>query len=282
MRRHLFRHDRRWAAVWAAGLLLVGLWDSVALNAPAFALVRKAALNTLAGAALAVVLALVFGWVTGVALHFLESRRRRVYYPAVFILNIVRSVPQIIGVLLGYVVLTVLMRREILVSPYWQLAWTAAVIALMQFLEVVDLIRGRIAAFAGSDFVPAMLCCGIREGRIVNRDILWKNSRAHLLQKAVSVFGGAVFLQCSIDFIISVGLSTEVSLSNVTLTLGSLLARLDSKQDILAVGAAIVDPARIPSLFFEHLQGVSVAAIIVFSLFCIAKISQGILREYRL
>jgi ABC-type dipeptide/oligopeptide/nickel transport system permease subunit len=277
-----FRHDRRWAAVWVAGLLLVGLWDFVALNAPAFALVRKAALNTLAGAGLAVVLALVLGWVAGVGLYFLETRHRRAYLPAVLAVNIVRSVPQIVGVLLGYVVLTVLMRRELLVSPFWQLAWTAGVIALMQFLEIVDLVRGRITAFAGSDFVPAMLCCGIREGRIVNRDILWKNSRAHLLQKAVSVFGGAVFLQCSIDFIVSVGLSTDVSLSNVPLTLGSLLAKLDSKQDILAVGRAIADPTHIPSLFFEHLQGVSVAAIIVFSLFCIAKISQGLMREYRL
>jgi ABC-type dipeptide/oligopeptide/nickel transport system permease subunit len=268
--------------IWAAGLAVIGAWDFFFLNAPAFLLVRRAAVNTLAGALLVVLLSLVLGWGAGVLVHFLETRRRIAAFPVVFLLNVVRSVPQILGALAGYVVLTLLIKRELLLSPPLQLSWMSLVLSLFLFLEIVDLVRGRIAHFAGSDFVPAMLCSGIPESRIINRDILWKNSRAHILQKMVSIFGGAVFLQCSIDFIVSVGLSTEVSLSNFPVTLGSLLAKLDSKQDILAVGDALANVSALSGLAFEHLQGVSVATIIVFSLFCISRISQGLIREYRL
>jgi hypothetical protein len=48
------------------------------------------------------------------------------------------------------------------------------------------------------------------------------------------------------------------------------------------VGDALGDVAALPGLVFGHLQGVSVAAIIVFSLFCISRVSQGLIREYRL
>jgi ABC-type dipeptide/oligopeptide/nickel transport system permease subunit len=274
--------DRRWVVFWAGGLTLLGLWDAFALNAPAFTLVRRAAVNTLAGASMVVVLSLAMGWSTGVLLHVLETRHRRAYLPVAFVLNIIRSVPQIVGVLIGYVLLTLLIRQEVVQSPFLQLAWMSLVISLFVFLEIADMVRGRIAYYAGLDFVNAMLCCGISENRIINRDILWKNSRAHLLQKMVTVFGSAVFLQCSIDFIVSVGLSTDVSLSNFPVTLGSLLAKLDSKQDILAIGTALTDWSRIPGLFLQHLQGVSVAAVIVFSLVCISKISHGLMRRYRL
>jgi hypothetical protein len=280
--RTLLRQDRRWAAIWVLGLLVIGLWDFFVLNAPAFALVRRAAANTLAGASLVVAISLSLGWGIGVLMHFLETRYRGAYLPATFLLNIIRSVPQIVGALIGYVVLTVLIREELLLNPFLQLCWISLVISLFVVLEIVDLVRGRIAYYAGSDFVPAMLCCGIPEGRIINREILWKNSRAHILQKMVAIFGTAVFLQCSIDFIVSVGLSTDVSLSNFPVTLGSLLAKLDSKEDILAVGSALLQSSGIPDLFFRHLQGISVAAIIVFSLFCISRISQGLMRQYKL
>jgi ABC-type dipeptide/oligopeptide/nickel transport system permease subunit len=274
--------DRRWVVFWIGGLVALGLWDVFALNAPAFLLVRRAAANTLAGAVMVVVLSLAMGWGAGVLLHMLETRHRRVYLPVAFVFNILRSVPQIVGVLIGYIVLTVLIRQELLQSPFLQLSWMSLVIALFVFLEITDMVRARIAYYTGLDFFHAMLCCGISERRIINREILWKNSRAHLLQKMVTVFGSAVFLQCSIDFIVSVGLSTDVSLSNFPVTLGSLLAKLDSKQDILAIGTAVADWSRVPSLFFQHLQGVSVAAIIVYSLACVSKISHGLMRRYRL
>jgi hypothetical protein len=127
-----------------------------------------------------------------------------------------------------------------------------------------------------------MLCCGIPESRIVNIEILWKNGLAHVLQKLIATFGMAIFLQCSIDFIVSVGLSREVALSNFPVTLGGLLATLDSKQDILAISTFLTNPGYIVRLATTHLQGISIAFMIVFTLLCVYKVSNGIVRRYRL
>lgn len=278
----LRREDLRWLALWLGGLAALAGWDAAFLNRPAFELVQTAVVNTLIACSLVVVLSLLSGWSVGVMLHVLETRHRFLYLLASFGLNIIRSVPQIVGALIGYVILTILIEQEILRSQLSQLIWIAVVISLFLFLEIVDLVRQRIAYYQTLDFFHAMLCCGIKERRIINRDILWKNSRAHLLHKIVAVFGSAIFLQCSIDFIVSVGLSTDVSLSNFPVTLGSLLAKLDSKQDILAIGSVVSNPGTAMSLLFQHLQGISIAVIIVFTLFSMYKISHGLVRRYKL
>ena len=279
----VFRNkDLMWLVVWIAGLLGLGVWDLLFLNRPAFALVQQAFSNTLIAGLLVVVFSLVLGWSAGVALYFLETRARLLYLLLTFLLDIIRSIPQIVGVLIGYVILTLLIEQDVLRSPFSQLVWMAGCISLFVFLEVVDLVSERIAYYNKLDFFQAMLCCGIKEGRIINREILWKNSRAHLLHKMISLFGTTVFLQCSIDFIVSVGLSTDVSLSNFPVTLGSLLAKLDSKQDILAVGTVLTDFTNAPALPFQHLQGISVAFIIVFTLICVYKISNGLVARYKL
>lgn len=271
-----------WFVIWIAGIAGLGIWDALFLNDPAFALIRAAFGNTLIAGILVVLLSTGLGWAGGVALHMLEARRRSVYLSVTFLLNILRSIPQIVGILIGYVVLTLLIEREVLQSRIAQLAWMACSISLFVFLEVADLVRERIVYYNKLDFFPAMLCCGIKEGRIINREILWKNSRAHLLRKMISILGIAVFLQCSIDFVVSVGLSTDVSLSNFPVTLGSLLAKLDSKQDILAIGTAFSSPSHAQALLFEHLQGISIAVLIVFTLLCVYKISNGLVRRYNL
>jgi hypothetical protein len=127
-----------------------------------------------------------------------------------------------------------------------------------------------------------MRVCGISEGRVVNFDILWKNSRIHILNKLISVFGAAIFLQCSVDFIISVGLSTDVNAVTLPATMGSLLAKIDSKQDILSIGYALTHPGYIGSLFFEHLLGITVAFLIVFSLMSSYHIANGYAERHRL
>jgi ABC-type dipeptide/oligopeptide/nickel transport system permease subunit len=224
----------------------------------------------------------MFGWWTASLLYYLAGRMRLVDLSVTFVLNVLRSIPQIVGVLLGYILLTLFIENDILRSPISQLVWMSFVISIFLFLEIVDLIGERVRYYEKLDFFQAMLCCGIKESRIINHEILWKNSRAHLLHKVVALFGSALFLQCSIDFTVSVGLSTDVSLSNFPVTLGNMLASIDSKQDILAVGAALWHPADLPSLPFRHLQGISVAFLIVFSLLCMYKISNGIVQRYRL
>ena len=271
-----------WPAVWLAGLLALLLWDLVFLNHPAFTLLLHAFGGSLLTGILAVVFSLVFGWLVGVALYFCETRTRVLYLFLTFLLNIIRSIPQIVGILIGYVILTILIEQEVLKSTVTQLLYVAVTISVFVFLEIVDLVRERIAYYNTLDFVPAMLCCGIKEGRIINREILWKNSRAHLVHKMISIFGVAIFLQCSIDFIISVGLSTDVSLSNFPATLGSLLAKLDSKQDILAIGTVFTNPMNLRGLLFEHLQGLSIAFLIIFTLVCVYKVSNALVKRFQL
>jgi ABC-type microcin C transport system permease subunit YejE len=168
-----------------------------------------------------------------------------------------------------------------------QADWTsfplfALCMSLFIFVELVDLMRDRIAHYQKLDFYNAMRVCGISEGRIINVDVLWKNSRIHILNKLIAVLGSAVFLQCSVDFIISVGLSTDVNSVSLPTTLGSLLAKIDSKQDILAIGYTLTHVGYAGKLLFQHLQGVTVAFLIVFSLLCIYNISNGYAERHRL
>lgn len=275
--------DRFWMGAWVAGLGALWLWDIAFLNRPALAQLEKAFANTLLGGVLVVVFTLVLGHATALGLYFLERRPGRVpYLLFTFLLNLLRSIPQIVGILIGYVILTFFIQHDVLRSSYTQIVWTAFLISLFTFQELVDVIRERIEHFRQSDFFDAMLCSGVRESRIINVDVLWRNSLAHIVHKLIATFGRAVFLQCSIDFIISVGLSTDVSLSNFPPTLGGLLATMDSKQDILAVSVVFSDPGYLGQLLVRHLQGISVAFLIVFTLICIHKIANGFVRRYNL
>jgi ABC-type dipeptide/oligopeptide/nickel transport system permease subunit len=277
------RKDVRWILFWFSGLLGLWLWDTVFLNPLANELICSAIVNTFAGASTAVALSLFIGWPVGIALYFLENgRASSVHLLFMFLLNLIRSIPQIVGLLIGYIILTLLITVGIIQSQLSQIVWMAFIISIFCSLEVIDLVTERIMHFRQSDYFHAMLCCGIQESRIINVEILWKNSLSHLLHKLVSLFGVAILLQCSIDFIISVGLSTDVSLSNFPVTLGSLLAKLDSKQDILALGSMLVEPSYASRILFQHLQGVSVAFIIVFTLLCVFQIADGLVRQYDL
>ena len=275
--------DTLWLVVWLAGMSVLWFWDAAFLNRPAFVRIQTASVNTLMAGTFVVLISLALGWSIAVALYFLETAKNRIVYLLLtFVLNMIRSIPQIVGILIGYILLTFFIEQEILRDQLFQILWMAFVISLFVFLEVVDLVRERISYYRKLDFFPAMLCCGIKESRIINIEILWRNSVSHVLHKLISIFGAAIFLQCSIDFIISVGLSTDVSSSNFPVTLGSLLAKLDSKQDILAIGTIFSNIGYVKGLFIEHLQGISIAFIIVFTLLCVYNISNGFVKRYHL
>ncbi|MBX7153303.1 hypothetical protein K1X84_16875, partial [bacterium] len=268
------KSENVWLLGWLTGVVVVWTWDYFFLNTPALRQIESAFLNTGIVSLLAVFLALTWSWPMAIILHFIKTYRS-IYIATSFFLNIIRSVPQIIGVLIGYTVLTFLIEREILESFNIKLFSMAVVISLFIFLELFDSLQERIRWFQRSDFYPAMLVSGVRESRIVQYDILWKNSRSQIINKLIAMFGTAIFLQCSIDFIISVGLSTEVSSQNFPATLGSLLAKMDSKKDILAIGNSLLNPEYIPRLFTTHLQGVTVAFLIVFSLISVYMINKA-------
>jgi len=267
--------DKWWLLLWVCGMLLFWLWDSIFLNAPALRKIETSLLNTFAIALLVSVFSLLLSWFwTWIFVISENLRYKQIKIFLSFLLNLLRSVPQILGILgIYYLIVT----NEHLS--------TLQILLFMAFgisIELVDLMTERVAYFKQTDFYSAMRVNGISDHRIINVDILWQNSLVHILNKLVSIFGMAVFLQCSVDFILSVGLSTEISAVNLPSTLGGLLAKTDSKQDILAIGYAFSNWSYLPKLLFTHLQGISIAFFIVFSLFSIFKISNGFAERHRL
>ncbi|MBN1309291.1 MAG: ABC transporter permease subunit [Chitinispirillaceae bacterium] len=275
--------DGRWLCFWIGALIALGIWDHLFLNRPAFERIINGFINTVFIALLSVVFTLAMAWVITLAFHRLGSANNRSgFYVLSFFLNLIRSIPQIVGVLFGYIGIAALVTAGMLPGK-------AAIFLLMSICmsgfimpEVIDLLRERIDHYVKLDFFNALRVCGVSQWRIINFDILWKNSRIHILNKLISVFGSAVFLQCSVDFIISVGLSSDVNAVTLPTTLGSLLAKMDSKQDILAIGNTLTNPAYLPQLFFQHLQGLTVASLIVITLLAVYQISCGYAERHRL
>jgi hypothetical protein len=277
------KKDKIWLFTWIGVVLLVWLWDMLFLNRPALRQIEKGFINTLIISSLVIVFSIIFAWLvifTDILINNMRFRGLRLLIT--FVLNLLRSIPQIIGILAGYIALTYLITNGIISNQLLIIILIALIISVFIFQEIVDLMRERIEYFKRSDFFNAMSVCGISEFRIVNIDILWKNSRIHLLNKLISIFGIAVFLQCSVDFIVSVGLSTDISRVNLPATLGGLLAKIDSKQDILAIGQLFTNPFYIGRIFVEHLQGITIAFLIVFTLLSSYKISNGYSERYRL
>lgn len=277
------KKDKFWLIIWSGIIGFIAVWDFLFLNKPAFKLVIEGFRNTVVISTLVVLFSFLLGWLIALLIVRLESARLHFpYLLLTFILNSIRSIPQIVGILLGYIGITYLIETNFITSSWIVIVSMALVISIFIFSEMIDLIRERIEHFKKLDFYNAMKVCGISENRIINFDILWKNSRIHILNKLIAIFGSAIFLQCTIDFIISVGLSTQVSSVNFPVTLGSLLAKIDSKQDILAIGTTLTNPSYFSHIFFEHLQGITVAFLIVFTLVCIYKISSGFAERNRI
>jgi ABC-type dipeptide/oligopeptide/nickel transport system permease subunit len=278
----VYSKDRFWMIVWAVTVSALAFWDLIFLNKPAFSRIINGTINTFSISLIVVVISLLLGWLTTLGTHFTVTKRKPLYVAISFTLNLIRSIPQIVGILFSYIGITALVDTGIISNNIALFFLMAFCMSIFIFPEIVDLMKERIEHFGKLDFYNAMRICGIAEMRIVNFNILWKNSRIHILNKLISVFGIAIFLQCSVDFIISVGLSTDVNSVTLPVTLGSLLAKIDSKQDILAIGYSLTHPGYVPQLFLAHLQGLTIAFMIVFSLYCIYNISNSYAERHRL
>lgn len=274
--------DKLWVTIWFGGLLFLWIWDLLFLNNPALRKLENAFFNTMLIGVLVIIFSLVLAWLITMIVHFSKERFKGIlFFPVKLVVNILRSIPQILGVLLGYIIITRILEKTTL-STSSMILFIALVISLFVFLEISDLMLERINHFKKTDFYNAGLVCGIPQFYLINFDILYKNSWIHIFNKLIAVFGMTIFLICSIDFIVSVGLSTDVSSINLPTTLGSLLAQIDSKQDVLAIGSTLTNPFYFPNLFFRHLQGLSTAFLIVFSLFSVYKISDGFSRRHHI
>lgn len=275
--------DLIWLLIWVTIVALIGMWDYRFLNRPAFQRIINGSCNTFAIALMVVLFTVSLAWGITLLTHALERRGSKSgIIILTFFLNLIRSIPQVIGILFGYIGIAYLVNTGSITGSFTIFLLMALCMSIFIVLEVVDLLRERIDHFTKLDFFNALRVCGVAEWRIINFDILWKNSRVHILNKCIAVFGSAVFLQCSVDFIISVGLSNSINAISLPVTLGSLLAKMDSKQDILAIGSTITNPSYIPQLFRQHLQGVTVAFLIVFTLLSLFQITRGFAERHRL
>lgn len=274
--------DLLWILIWSITIFVLALWDFFFLNKPALVKVITGFFSTILISFFVVIFSLILGWVIALGLHFSSQKRHFGYIILTFILNLIRSIPQIVGILFCYIGISFFVNSGLISNEPVIFVLMSISISIFIIPEIVDLIRERIDFFKRLDFYNAMRVCGISESRIINFNILWKNSRIHIFNKLISIFGIAVFLQCSVDFIISVGLSSDVNSVSLPATLGSLLANIDSKQDILAVGYTLTHPGYFPQLFLQHLQGVNIAFLIVFTLLSIYNISNGYAERHRL
>jgi MFS family permease len=274
--------DRYWFGVWLSGIIFIWIWNILYLNKPALRQLESGFLNTLFISLLVIIFSIIFSWAITLLYEILNRRFPKLKIILIFIINLIRSIPQIVGILMGYVILTVFIQKGVLTSNWLILVSMAFIIAVFIFLEVFDLLRERITYYRRRDFFNAMRVCGISERYIINREIILRSSRIHLINKLIAILGISIFLLCSVDFIISVGLSTNVSSVNLPVTLGSLLAKIDSKQDILAIGHSLSHWGYVFRLPYEHLQGITVAFIIVFSLVCFYQMGNGYARRHHL
>jgi len=173
--------DKRWLAIWLTGILVLTLWDLAFLNRPAFKQVAAGFANTLLIAAMVIVFSLLLGWAFTICLEYLQKGKgHSLYLLLTFLMNLVRSVPQIVGILIGYVIVSVTVESGAISGKgivFLLLSW---IMSVFIFGELVDLMRERIAHYRKLDFWNAMLVCGISKFRVINFDILWKNSRVHI------------------------------------------------------------------------------------------------------
>jgi hypothetical protein len=273
--KYIARHkDLYWFIIYLLGVSFLYLWNAAFLNSPSLHKIESGVINTFAVVSISILFSFALAFINvNLVSYFDIKRKRSLKYAAGFMQNLIRSVPQIVGVLFSYIAITDLIKSERVTENYLFIFLMAFSMSLFVYYELYDVFIERIEFYKKNDFFNAMRCCGISEFRIINYDILFKNSAASIFNKLIALSGTIVFLQCSVDFVISIGLSKEINATDLPVTLGGLLASLDSKQDILAIGHSLTSPSYFPSLFFEHLQGITVAFLITFTLFSLFKIS---------
>jgi ABC-type dipeptide/oligopeptide/nickel transport system permease subunit len=277
---HIIRQkDKFWSLLFLSGILVLFIWDLFFLNTPALLLLIKSFLNTFIIGLFSVAITFLIAWRVVLLKNLLNRKSlEKADYFLELSLDFLDSIPQIIWLLLGYLYAIKVAEFE----GIWLIFFLILIISLAFLHEVVQEMESRIDYFKKSDFYNAMLVLGIEEKRIINNEILLGNSLAHLINKGVNIFASVIFLICSVDFIISVGLTSSLSLSNLPATLGSLLSNLDSKQDILAIGNLFNDPFYFTELLTKHLQGISTALVLIFTLISAYKISNGLIERKKL
>jgi len=266
-----------WFRIMIVGLLLIYLWNAAFLYESGFKRWQAALFNSIFVSFVASLLSIFLGWFFSYYKYINEYLDKVVVSKTIiFFIDAIKSIPQVIGALTGYAILTNLTARDYNLSSFVLLILLSFILGLFLFVEAYDMFNERIAYYKDKDFISALRVLGMKESSIINKEIFYKNSRSYVIQKFASIFGEVFFLQASVDYIISVGLTLKTNLVSLPPTLGNLLARIDSKQDIFAIGMIFSNLSYIFELPFKHLQGLSAALTLVFVLICVYKIANAL------
>ncbi len=271
--------DKYWAALFFAAIFCLFVWNAIFLDAAAFGKWLRSTANTYSVGVTATAFAFLFAKGFLFARLWSERNENRKAAAALQVfLDFLQSLPQVVFILFAYAIMIFYLPSVFTL----RIVWLAFALGVIFSKDVYDEMISRINYFKKTEFYNASLVAGIPEKRIVNRDILWLNSAPYLLNRAVVVFTSAVFLLCSADFIISVGLSPEISLTSLPATLGNLLANISAKEDLLAVRELFTNPFYLSALLTKHLQGFAAAFTLVFTIIAGYKISNGIVERKKL
>ncbi len=271
--------EKLWSIIFVSFFLLLLVWNFIFLNNTALNKWLIATANTYLLASSATLLAFLFAKIfVDLNLRIFISQNKAASVANRLFLDFLRSIPQVIFLLGGYAIMIFYFSGFSLIN----FIWLSFVISLVFLNDAYDEMQNRINFYRQTDFFNASLVAGIPLGKIVNRDILWRNSQPYLVNRAVNIFTASVFLLCSVDFIISVGLTNEINLASLPVTLGNVLANITAKEDILAVREIFVNPLYITELFTKHLEGISAAILLLLTLISGFKISNGLIEKNNL
>lgn len=227
-----------------------------------------ALLSAIAITAVSVLLALILVFGLAVALLVVNEQFGGVRR----LILLIPLLPQIVWLMIGYSFVNSWIVGQG-ISDSVTIFLSASLFAFVLLPEVFQFLEERLAHEKEHGAFFPLQTHGVSLPQLVIREVLWRQNRAHVLLKMCALVGSVFFLQISIEFIISVGLSETIGVINFPLSLGQLLTQIGSKQDLLAVGYALFSPSYGPTLLTQHLFGLSVAISILLGMIGAFKLS---------
>jgi hypothetical protein len=261
--------SKYWIFFFLISITVIFIWDKIYLNERSFTLVFNAYLNSILIAVLAIIIVISASWLLSL-LSSINNVLKQIVY---FFMNQGILIPQVLIVLFGQTILNILIVSGHLNNSIEYMIYSSIILSFSLLSESLTFFINRIELLKERGFYESMTSLNIRKWRIVHFDILWDNSRKIIITKAVSLFATVFFIQVIVDFIISVGLSRDLSQFNFPPSLGTVLADTTSKEDLLYVQHIIKNPSLIKNLFYRHLQGISLVAMLFVTLLSMVKYS---------
>jgi len=162
-----------WFRIMIVGLLLIYLWNAAFLYESGFKRWQAALFNSIFVSFVASLLSIFLGWFFSYYKYINEYLDKVVVSKTIiFFIDAIKSIPQVIGALTGYAILTNLTARDYNLSSFVLLILLSFILGLFLFVEAYDMFNERIAYYKDKDFISALRVLGMKESSIINKEIL--------------------------------------------------------------------------------------------------------------